>query len=56
MVRVFIAIELPENIREAFVEAQKVLAVSGARLTFVKPEAMHITLKFIGEIPLNRLR
>lgn len=51
MVRVFIAIELPENIREAFVEAQKVLAVSGARLTFVKPEAMHITLKFIGEIP-----
>ncbi len=50
MVRLFIAIELPENIREAFVEAQKVLAVSGARLTYVKPEAMHITLKFIGEI------
>jgi len=50
MTRVFIAIDLPAEIRERIAETQKVLARSCARLTFVAPRNMHITLKFIGEV------
>ena len=52
MVRTFIAIDLPAEIREGMADVQKSLARSDARLTFVRPEQMHITLRFIGEIDL----
>lgn len=50
MTRVFVAIDLPDAIRERIAETQKVLARSDARLTFVAPRNMHLTLKFIGEV------
>lgn len=50
MTRVFIAIELPDGIRERIAETQRALARSDARLTFVDPRNMHLTLKFIGEV------
>ncbi|MDT8357537.1 MAG: RNA 2',3'-cyclic phosphodiesterase [Methanomicrobiaceae archaeon] len=50
MVRTFIAIDLPAEIREGMADVQKLLARTDARLTFVRPEQMHITLRFIGEI------
>jgi 2'-5' RNA ligase len=50
MTRVFIAIDLPDAIRERIAETQKALARSDARLTFVAPRNMHLTLKFIGEV------
>jgi 2'-5' RNA ligase len=50
MTRVFVAIDLPEEVRERIAATQKVLARSCARLTFVAPRNMHITLKFIGEV------
>ena len=50
MVRTFIAIDLPPEIRERMADVQKSLARSDARLSFVRQEQMHITLKFIGEI------
>ncbi|MDG6257014.1 MAG: RNA 2',3'-cyclic phosphodiesterase [Methanomicrobiaceae archaeon] len=55
MTRVFIAIDLPQDIRERIAETQTVLARSGAKLTFVAPQHMHITLKFIGEVDDERL-
>ena len=49
MVRLFVAAELPEEIRAGYAEAQEMIRKSRARLSLVDPGDMHITLKFIGE-------
>jgi 2'-5' RNA ligase len=50
MVRAFIALELPGEIRDRLKEAQDLLRGCPARLTFVEPDLIHITLKFLGEV------
>jgi 2'-5' RNA ligase len=50
MVRTFIAIDLTPEVRERMRGPQGALAGCRARLTVVKPDAIHITLKFLGEI------
>ncbi len=55
MVRLFIAIEIPEEIKSQYAEAQEMIRSSRARLTMVHPDDMHITLKFIGEVEGSRL-
>jgi RNA 2',3'-cyclic 3'-phosphodiesterase len=55
MVRLFIAIEIPEEIKSQYAEAQEIIRSSRARLTLVQPADMHITLKFIGEVEGSRL-
>jgi 2'-5' RNA ligase len=51
MVRAFIALELPQEIRDRLKGAQDVLRGCDARLTYVDPALIHITLKFLGEVP-----
>jgi len=52
--RVFIAIDIDENIKTGMIELQKQLAekadIKKSDVKWVKPQAMHITLKFLGEI------
>ncbi len=55
MVRTFVAIDLPDGIREQMADCQRGLSGTDARLTFVAPQNMHITLKFIGEISQETL-
>jgi 2'-5' RNA ligase len=50
MVRAFIALELPGEIRDRLKEAQEMIRGCRARLTFVDPALIHITLKFLGEV------
>ncbi len=50
MVRLFVAIDLPPEMREVLKSSQEELAKSRARLSVVSPENIHITLKFIGEV------
>ena len=50
MVRAFVAIELSHDIRDRLGEAQVILKNAGVRLTFVRPEIIHITMKFLGEV------
>ena len=50
MVRIFVALELPEKLRCEIAETGTRLAVTNGRLSFVRPELMHITLKFVGEV------
>jgi len=50
MVRAFIALELPQEIRDRLKGAQDILRTCPARLTFVDPSLIHITLKFLGEV------
>ena len=47
--RTFIAIELPKEIKDALASLQKQLITSGADVKWVKPENIHLTLKFLGE-------
>ncbi len=51
MVRTFIAVELTPEIRERLRSCQEILAKSKARLTMVEPGIIHITIKFLGEVP-----
>jgi len=49
-VRLFIAIEINEEIRKKLAEFQNVLKKSDADVGWVAPENLHATLKFIGSI------
>jgi RNA 2',3'-cyclic 3'-phosphodiesterase len=55
MVRTFIALELSDGIRERLHEAQQVLRGCSARLTFVDPALIHLTVKFLGEVDGKQL-
>jgi RNA 2',3'-cyclic 3'-phosphodiesterase len=50
MVRAFVALELPDEIRERLKGVQDKLRSCSARLTLVEPALIHITLKFLGEV------
>ncbi len=55
MVRLFIAVEIPEEVKAQYAEAQEAIRRSRARISLVQPADMHITLKFIGEVEGSRL-
>jgi 2'-5' RNA ligase len=48
-VRVFVAVFPPPEVREALIEAARALPTDAFRLT--APERVHLTLKFLGEVP-----
>jgi len=48
--RLFIAIQVSEEIRRALAEAQERLRSTGADLKLVEPENIHLTMKFLGEV------
>ncbi len=48
--RTFIAVHLTDELRSRVVEVQEIMRRSGGRLRYVKPEALHFTLVFLGEI------
>lgn len=49
--RLFIALELSPEARQAAAEVVSELKSSGADVKWVKPNLMHLTLKFLGETP-----
>ena len=57
--RLFVAIELPPEWIEALASLQEQLRwpledAAGQRLRWVRPEAIHLTLKFLGEVAASR--
>jgi 2'-5' RNA ligase len=53
--RLFIAVELPDAVRERLAALQAELRPDGLdRLRWVRPEGIHVTLKFLGETPAGR--
>jgi 2'-5' RNA ligase len=50
MVRAFLALELSGEIRERMRVAQDALRSCSARMTFVDPANIHITVKFLGDV------
>ena len=55
MIRSFIAIKLPEEIKNKIAEVQKTLKDSGADVKWVNPDAIHLTLKFLGNIEKTQI-
>jgi 2'-5' RNA ligase len=56
MVRAFIALELSQEIKDNLSSAQSTIRDCNAHLTFVNPENMHITLKFLGDVHQEHLK
>ncbi|MDH7597254.1 MAG: RNA 2',3'-cyclic phosphodiesterase [Methanothrix sp.] len=51
--RCFVAVDLPEEIKRGVPAIQQAIAMDGLKL--VDPELVHITLKFLGEVPEGRV-
>jgi RNA 2',3'-cyclic 3'-phosphodiesterase len=49
--RCFVAVELPQPMREEIGRLQSQIATKGLRL--VRPELVHVTIKFLGDVPLE---
>ncbi len=52
--RAFVAIDLPESVRFALGALQEELKSSKFRVEWVRPESIHLTLKFLGDIEVAR--
>ncbi len=50
MIRAFIAVELPEALRQEVVDLQANLRSSGSDVKWVEVDNLHLTLKFLGNI------
>lgn len=54
-IRTFLCIEIPDQIRGRIAELQTSLKHLDARVSWVKPENIHLTLKFLGGVPGSRI-
>ena len=55
MLRAFVAVEMPVPVREALEEVQSGLKQLNIRARWVRPENIHLTLKFLGNIPAGHV-
>jgi len=53
--RTFIAIELSDHVKKKIEQLQAPLKKTNTFVSWVKPENIHITLKFLGEVPENKI-
>jgi 2'-5' RNA ligase len=56
-VRLFVAIELPKKLRDLLEERSSILAstIHSNIIRWVRPEGIHLTLKFLGEVPSEKI-
>ena len=54
-VRSFIAIELPEELKLELGRLQASLRIDRPRVKWVDPKGMHLTLKFLGNVPTAKI-
>ena len=56
-IRTFIAIELPESVRSALGQIQDQLRKGDyASVKWVAPSSIHLTLKFLGDVDVNKVQ
>src|SRR6266851_572111 len=53
--RLFVALEIPSTVRENLAELLKSLRSMSPQTRWVRPENLHVTLKFIREVPETKL-
>lgn len=49
--RCFVAIELPDDVRERLADLQGQMAGLGRGVRWTRPESIHLTVKFLGQVP-----
>lgn len=55
-VRLFVACEVPDDVKETIGEViLNLREKSGSAVRWIKPEGVHVTLKFLGEVPTRKL-
>jgi 2'-5' RNA ligase len=54
-IRVFVAVEIPETVKAQVDALEAQLKKTRADITWVQPKNMHVTLKFLGDLPSERL-
>ena len=54
-VRTFVAVETSASVRQRAAELIRIFAATGARVSWVQPQNLHLTLKFLDEVPLNSI-
>ena len=52
--RLFLAIDIPENLKEEVAKFQEQFKIKGIKL--VEKENLHITVKFLGEVDEEKLK
>lgn len=52
-IRSFVAVDIPAGMRDDIARIQREIATGGLRL--VKPELVHVTLKFLGNVPEEKM-
>lgn len=55
MPRVFVAIDIDEEVRNKIVAAQGQLEATRADVKLVEPPNVHVTMKFLGEVPDKKI-
>jgi 2'-5' RNA ligase len=53
--RLFVALEIPEAVRENLAAIRENFSSIGSKLRWVPLENLHVTLKFIGSVPAEKL-
>ena len=53
--RTFIAIEIPSEVKSALAALQDELRRAGADVSWTRPENIHLTLRFLGEVDERRI-
>ena len=53
--RLFVALEVPAAVRENLASLLQMLRAVSPQTRWVRPENLHVTLKFIGEVPQTKL-
>lgn len=53
--RLFVALEIPFAVRENLAALLKALHAVSPQTRWVRPENLHVTLKFVGEVPETKL-
>lgn len=55
-VRLFVACEVPDDVKDTIGEVIEGLRQkSGTAVRWIKPDGVHVTLKFLGEVPTKKL-
>ncbi len=55
IMRLFIAIEIPDEIKKEMVKVQDQLRKANIDASWTRAEGMHLTLKFLGEVPETKI-
>jgi 2'-5' RNA ligase len=54
-IRAFICFDIPDRVKRRIGDLEQELRQSGAQVSWVRPENIHLTIKFLGDVPVARI-